>query len=146
MKKYRNPEIGRFEIDQWLYQVCLYSHGELRFWITGDNIRLGLLTEEDLDWDCTFDLPAIGSTDQVVNIHSYSLHVMRRVARLYAQYVWKHQPVYLYYALPKDPRVERVILRLVEKVAPLSDLYDITRDDDSGRLLFTRNSTESTPS
>ena len=144
MTKYGYPEIGRFEIDQLLYQVCLYNDGELRFWVTGDNIRLGLLTQEDLYWDCSYDLPAIGSTDQVVNIHWHSLCVMRRVARLYAQYLLKYLPSYLYYNLPKDPRVERIVLRLVDKVAQLSDRYDITRDDDNARLLFTRNSMEST--
>ena len=144
MKKYDNPEIGRFEIDDLLYQVCLYNDCELRFWVTGDTIRLGLLTKEDLDWDCSYDLPVIGSTDQVVNIYSHSLGVLRRIARLYAQYLQKHLPSYFYYSLPKDPRMERIVLRLVDKVAQLSDLYDITRDNDNARLIFTRNSMEST--
>ena len=48
MQKHFNPEIARVEIDELLYQVCLFKHAEVRFWVTGDNIRLGILTKEDL--------------------------------------------------------------------------------------------------
>jgi hypothetical protein len=30
--------------------------------LTGDNIRLGLLTKEDLEWEFTFELPRIEET------------------------------------------------------------------------------------
>ncbi len=52
-------EICRFENDELLYRVYFFVDGEIAFTVTGDNIRLGLLTQEDLYWDFTFDLPRI---------------------------------------------------------------------------------------
>lgn len=136
MRKYHHPEIARFEIDDLLYQVCLYEHGEARFWVTGDPVRLGILTEEDLKWDCTWDLPTIDSTDQVTNIHAHSLRVLRSVAQRYAQYVCKHKPFFVYYCIPKDLRLERVVLKLLERYSEVEDLYYVSSDYDKGRVMF----------
>lgn len=144
MQKYHNPEIERFELDALLYKVFLFRSGEARFTVTGDNIRLGILTKEDLLWDYTFDLPAIQSTDEVVTVHSHSLRVLRRVTLRYAQYISKHQPFFVFYQMPKDPRIERICLRLLEHHMKLSEIYEATRDEDSRRVAFTRKSNPST--
>ena len=59
--------------------MYFFEDGEIAFTVTGDNIRLGLLTQEDLYWDWTFDLPRIEETSLVVNVQSHSLKVLRTV-------------------------------------------------------------------
>ena len=134
-------EICRFEIDELLYRAFMTASGAVGFTVTGDNIRLGILSAEDLLWDCSFDLPRIEETAQVVNVHSHSLHVLRRIARCFAQYLGKHQPYFFYYATPPDRRVDSILLRLVARHADMAALYDINPDEANRRVVFTRKAT-----
>ena len=127
-------EICRFENDEMLYRVYFFEDGEIAFTVTGDNIRLGLLTQEDLYWDFTFDLPRIEETSRVVNVHSQPLRVLRTIALRIAQYVYKHQPLFFYYQVTDDPRQNRIYRQLLQRQAKTEDRYARLKDD-SGRYI-----------
>ena len=135
-------EICRFENDELLYRVYFFEDGEIAFTITGDNIRLGLLTPEDLYWDFTFDLPRIEETSRVVNLHSHPLRVLRTIALRIAQYVYKHQPLFFYYQVTDDPRQNRIYKRLLQRHAKTENLYDRIMDDSGRYLIFTLKSSD----
>ena len=137
--KYRSSrrEICRFEEDELLYRVYFFEDGEIAFTVTGDNIRLGLLTKEDLYWDWTFDLPRIEETSLVVNVQSHSLKVLRTVVLRLAQFVVKHQPLFFYYQITDDRRRHSIYLRLWQRHAPAAALYDLLVDEASQCVMFT---------
>ena len=130
-------EICRFEEDELLYRVYFFEDGEIAFTVTGDNIRLGLLTKEDLYWDWTFDLPRIEETSLVVNVQSHSLKVLRTVVLRLAQFVAKRQPVFFYYQITDDRRRHSIYLRLWQRHAPAAALYDLLVDEASQCVMFT---------
>ncbi len=140
MAKDHFPEIDRFEIDALLYQVFLYSSGEAHFKVTGDTVRLGILSKEEMNWSRDFEMSAIASTDAVVNLHVQSLRVLRRVALRYGQFIDKHRPFFVCYRLPKDRRVDRICLRLLARHHPqlLQHGYDSMPSEDGTQMLFTR--------
>ena len=137
--KYRSSrrEICRFEEDELLYRVYFFEDGEIAFTVTGDNIRLGLLTQEDLYWDWTFDLPRIEETSLVVNVQSHSLKVLRTVVLRLAQYVSKHQPLFFYYQITDDRRRHGIYLRLWQRQRQAAARYDVLVDAASQCVLFT---------
>ena len=135
-------EICRFENDELLYRVYFFEDGEIAFTITGDNIRLGLLTPEDLYWDFTFDLPRIEETSRVVNVHSQSTRVLRTVALRIAQYVYKYQLLFFYYQVTDDPRQNHIYRRLLQRHAKVADRYDRLMDDSGCYVIFTLKSSD----
>lgn len=130
-------EICRFEEDELLYRVYFFEDGEVSFTVTGDNIRLGLLTQEDLHWDWTFDLPRTAETSLLVNVQSHSLKVLRTVVLRLAQYVSRHRPLFFYYQTTDDRRRHRIYLRLWQRHAQAAALYDVITDEASQCVMFT---------
>ena len=137
--KYRSSrrEICQFEDDELLYRVYFLEDGEIVFTVTGDNIRLGLLTPEDLYWDWTFDLPRIEETSLTVNVQSHSLKVLRTVALRLAQYLSKHQPLFFYYQVTDDRRRHGIYQRLWQRHAQAAALYDVITDEVGQCVMFT---------
>lgn len=133
----RRHEICRFEEDELLYRVYFFEDGEISFTVTGDNIRLGLLTQEDLHWDWTFDLPRIAQTSLVVNVHSHSLKVLRTVVLRLAQYVSRRLPLFFYYQITDDRRRYRIYLRLWQRHAQAAARYGVITDETSQCVMFT---------
>ena len=134
----RPHEIFRLESVALLYRMYLLPTGELRFTVTGDNLRLGLLTREDLQWDCSWDLPAMGETTRLTHTHSHPLRVLRQLARHLAQYLAKHRPAYCYYEVRDDARRHRVYLRLLQRHAAQLEGYRPQLDDSHTYLTLTR--------
>ena len=130
-------EICRFEGDGLLYRVYFFEDGEITFTVTGDNIRLGILTKEDLYWDWTFDLPRTEETSLTVNVHSHSLKVLRTIALRLAQYLAKHQPLFFYYQITDDLRRHGIYLRLWRRHVQAAASYEVLTDEIGQYAMFT---------
>ena len=130
-------EICRFEDDGLLYRVYLFENGEVAFTVTGDTIRLGIVTPEDLAWDCNFDLPLVGESSAVVNAQPHALRVLRTIALRLAQYLAKHKPRFFYYKVADDRRRHRVYKRLLQRHAEVAALFDVLLDDAGQYAMFT---------
>ena len=131
-------EICRFEHAQLLYRVYLFENGEIAFTVTGDAIRLGLHSQNDLRWNWFWDLPAIQETSRLVNLHSAPLKVMRTIALRLAQYLAKHQPAYFFYTLHDQPQRQRLYQQLLQRHPRVASLYDMQQDQASGYVMFCR--------
>lgn len=130
-------EICRFEEDGLLYRMYLFENGEVAFTVTGDTIRLGIVTQKDLAWDCRFELPVVAETSAVVNVQSHALRVLRTIALRLAQYLAKHKPRFFYYKVADDPRRHRVYKRLLQRHAEVAALFDVMVDDAGQYAMFT---------
>ena len=75
-------EICRFEHGDLLYRTYFFKDGEIAFTVTGDALRLGLITREDLrwDWDWMRELPGTTETSRIVNVNAQPLRVLRAIA------------------------------------------------------------------
>ena len=87
-------EICRFEHGDLLYRTYFFKDGEIAFTVTGDALRLGLITREDLrwDWDWMRELPGTAETSRIVNVNAQPLRVLRAIALRLAQYLARHRP------------------------------------------------------
>ncbi len=137
MHERRRHEIFQLESDELLYRMYFFDNGEISFTVTGDNIRLGLLTPEDRYWDCSFDLPRIQETSTLVQVHSHPLKVLRALALRLAQSLVKHRPPSFYYPVTDDARRHRVYERLLRRHAQVTRLYDRLADDTGRHVMFT---------
>jgi hypothetical protein len=106
--------------------------------VTGDPIRLGLVTKKDQLWDYSFDLPAKEETSMLVNVHAHALTVLRTVALRSAQYIAKHQPACFFYKTKEDGRRHHVYAKLLQWHPALTELYDEVWDETSQYAMFTR--------
>lgn len=137
MHERRRHEIFRVERDGLLYRMYFFDSGEVAFSVAGDTLRLGLVTREDLEWDCSFDLPLYGETFALVNAPgAHPVTVLRTLARHLAQYMAKHRPRFFYYQVTDDLRRHRVYQRLLQRHASASRLYDRQDDAASGHVWF----------
>ena len=135
-------EICRFENDELLYRVYFFENGEIAFTVTGDNIRLGLLTKEDMAWDCTFNLPRVEETSRIVNVHSQPVRVLRTIALRISQYIGKHRPLFFYYQVTQDLRQNRIYRQLLQRHAKTAERYECILDDSGRYFNFTLKSNE----
>lgn len=133
-------EITRFEHDGLLYRLYFFETREIAFTVTGDSLRLGLHTVEDLRWNWFWDLPEIQETSCLVNVHCAPVKVMRTIALRLAQYLAKHQPGFFFYRLQEQPRRQRLYQRLMQRHPGSTLQYDMQHDAHSGCVFFTRNS------
>ena len=134
----RAHEIFRLEHDELLYRMYLYPEGEVIFSVTGDNIRLGLLTQEDLHWDHSFDLPRFEETTQLIHLHAQPLRTLRALVRHLSAYLDKHQTPFFFYKVLDDPRRHQLYQRLLQRHAPLVQAYQAQRSPDGAYMLYTR--------
>ncbi len=132
-------EICRFEHLDLLYRVYFFEDGEIAFTVTGDNMRLGLLTKEDLywHWDWSQPLPSIEETSRTVNVQAGALHVLRTIALRLAQYLVKHRPLFFFYKVSDDTRRHNIYARLLQRHPQARDLYEQLHDDSGQYVLFT---------
>ncbi len=129
-------EIFRFEHDQLLYRVFFMEDGEIAFTVSGDSIRLGLLAPEDFRWNWDWNLPTVQETSRLVNVHSHSTTVMRRLARQLAQYLAKHRPAFFYYQVSDDARRHRTYLQLAKRHGDVAALYEPLITDDGRYVMW----------
>ena len=140
MSSLHRREICRFEWDGLLYRTYFFEDGEIAFSVTGDTLRLGLITQEDLRWawDWMTELPCVGETSKLVNTHSQPVRVLRNIALRVAQYVGKHRPLFFYYRVVNDARQMRIYDGLVRRHAGVAGLYELIRDPgEGGYVMFT---------
>lgn len=135
-------EICRFGHGDLLYRVYFFEDGEIAFTVTGDTLRLGLVTLDDLrwDWDWMKELPMVQETARAVNIHAGSLHVLRTVALRLGQYLGKHQPPFFYYRVEDDPRRRRLYARLLFRCPRVACRYQALAEAPHPFVMFTRTS------
>ena len=131
-------EICRLENDGLLYRTYFFEDGEIAFTVTGDTLRLGLVTKEDLKWSWEWmeSLPCVQETSTLVNAHSQPLRVLRNIALRIAQYVDKHRPMFFYYKVVNDPRQMRIYDRLMARHAVVAGGYEQTRDTAGEYVMF----------
>ena len=132
-------EICRFQQSDLLYRVYLQHDGEISFTVTGDTLRLGLITKEDLhwDWDWTATLPVVQETALVVNTHAQPLKMLRTVALRLAQYLGRHRPPFFYYRIQDDARRQSLYQRLLQRHAGALRGYSRLVDEDGRFVMFT---------
>ena len=130
----KRDEIARFEDDGFLYRIYLRPDGEVMFTITGEDLRMGLVTKEDLVWD--WAVPQVVETSRVVNVQSHSVRVLRRIALHLAQYLSKHSPAYFYYHITDDQRRHRIYQRLLNRHAKAFERYSCTVDEQGQYAMF----------
>ena len=132
-------ELCRFEQDALLYRVYIQHDGEITFTVTGDPLRLGLVTVEDLrwDWDWTARLPAVQETSLMVNLHARPLAVLRTVALRLAQYLQRHPLPFFYWRITDDARRLRVYARLLQRHGHLLRDYEPLIDEAGRFVMFT---------
>ena len=134
-------EIFRFAHDDLLYRAYLFENGEIAFSVTGDAIRLGLLTKEDLHWNWFWDLPQTQETSRPVNVHAAPVKVLRAIALRLAQYLAAHQPTFFFYALQQQPqRLQRIYQGLLRRHPEVADQYEqqLCADAQVRYVMFTR--------
>lgn len=134
----RKHEIFRLEHDELLYRMYLYPEGEVMFSVTGDNIRIGVLTKEDLAWDCSFDLARFAETSHLIHLHAQPLRVLRTLVRHLTAYLAKHQTPFFFYKVLDEPRRHRVYQRLLQRHQPLMQAYHAQLSPDGKYMLYTR--------
>jgi len=106
--------------------------------VTGDPIRLGLATKEDLQWDCSFDLPMEEETSTLVNVHAHAVTVLKTVALRVAQHIAKHKPTFFFYKTEGDGRRHRAYAKLLQRHPEITEPYDMVWDETSQYAMFTR--------
>ena len=140
-------EICRFDHAQLLYRVYLFENGEIAFTVTGDAIRLGLHSQDDLRWNWFWDLPQIQETSRPVNVHAAPIKVLRTIALRLAQYLIAHQPTFFFYALQQQPqRLQRIYQGLLRRHPEVADQYEqqLCTDGQARYVMFTRKQLTST--
>ena len=134
-------EICRFAHDDLLYRVYLFENGEIAFTVTGNSIRLGLLSKDDLRWDWFWDPPEIQETSQPVNVHAAPVKVLRTIALRLAQYLAAHQPAFFFYTLLQQPqRLQRIYQGLLRRHPEVAEQYgqQLCTDGQTRYVMFTR--------
>ena len=134
-------EICRFAHEDLLYRVYLFKNGEIAFTVTGNSIRLGLLSKDDLRWDWFWDLPEIQETSRPVNVHAAPVKVLRTIALRLAQYLAAHQPAFFFYTLQQQPqRLQCIYQGLLRRHPAVADQYEqqLCTEGQVRYVMFTR--------
>ena len=134
-------ELFRFQCDDLLYRVLRFHDCEIAFTVTGDPMRLGLFTKEDLrwSWDWVTDLPAVQETSQLVPVGQHAITVLRTIARHLAQYLAKHRPEFFYYQVSPDAQLRRVYHQLFQRHAAVTSLYEPLEAEDGKYVMWSLN-------
>ena len=130
-------EICRFDVDDQLYRIYLFETGEIAFTVTGNAIRLGLHTPDDVRWNWFWDLPERQETSRQVHTHASPVKVLRMIALRLAQYLAKHQPAFFFYTVQDNPRRQRLYQQLLARHVGTASCYEMQFDSGSGYVLFT---------
>ena len=132
-------EICRFVHGGLLYRTYFFKDGEIAFTVTGDALRLGLITREDLrwDWDWMRELPDTEETSRIVNVNAQPLRVLRAIALRLAQYLSRHRPDFFYYQAGGDGRQLDIYDKLARRHSAVAGLYEKTRDPEGRYAMFT---------
>ena len=134
-------ELFRFQCDDLLYRVLRFHDGEIAFTVTGDPIRLGLFTKEDLhwSWDWVTDLPTVQETSQLVPVGPHAITVLRTIARHLAQYLAKHRPPFVYYQVTDEQRRHRLYRTLMQRYG-IEQHYELLADDSQRYVMLSLKS------
>ncbi len=137
----RHYEIFRFEQLDLLYRVYLFEDGEIAFTATGDPIRMGLFTQEDVrwSWEWLTNLPATEETSQRITVGPLTLPVLRTIARHLAQYLAKHRPEFFYYRVSTNAKLRRVYRQLFQRHAAITSLYEPLEAEDGKYVMWSLN-------
>jgi len=121
-------QIVCFEYNDLIYKAYIYKDGELVFSVTGDEYQLGLLDKDDPLWR-DFEPPTILEMTRLIEGLQQPIAVIRKIARHIAQYLERHQPVYIYFQLFDDPRRYSFYMRLLRRYPQLLKKYDLYTDE-----------------
>ena len=134
-------ELFRFQCDDLLYRVLRFHDCEIAFTVTGDPMRLGLFTKEDLrwSWDWVTDLPAVQETSQLVPVGQHAITVLRTSARHLAQYLAKCRPPFVYYQVTDEQRRHRLYRTLMQRYG-IEQHYELLADDSQRYVMLSLKS------